>query len=589
MSEPSEIPKPLSNRVRKISRNSSSKSKSRHSTDNLTSSKSEAEDDLPKLITPPLLEVRTKSQRFLNIEVDDKDESSEPINDSPDSEKKKLRKRASLKSSRKIKISKEKAPRLLDNTIRLVSSMYENKNSIDPRIFLFDAKENDENVIYYDETDDSEYHNNEFPSIKAAIIEKLIVGLTPESYFDPDFVFTFLLNYRSFTNVDTLIELLKLRWNTPCPEKPSRSGISIDKETFKKKKLVPIRLRIYNVLKTWIDDHYDDIDSHTAQLLKDFLNDISKEFPGAQSIIKTLDNGKTKENIVFSQKSPKPYIPMNIKTTMTILDIHPEEIARQLTIMDSSLFKKIKLKEFLNLGWTKEDKKIRSPGILTMINSFNHISNWVSTEIIRFKDMKQRALAIIRFIVAAQKCYELNNFNGIMEIVASLQNSAIHRLYNTWEMIPLKIMEIYQNLSLLMNGNAGEGNFKDYRDTLKNAVPPVVPYLGLYLTDLTFLNDGNPDFLDENKKMINFSKLTKIAGVLRNISIYQQDSYCLETVEVIQEYIKTYPVISEDEQYKESILLEKKIPKEQRALAAKERAKEIKKLKIDLKSFNISE
>ena len=33
---------------------------------------------------------------------------------------------------------------------------------------------------------------------------------------------------------------------------------------------------------------------------------------------------------------------------------------------------------------------------------------------------------------------------------------------------------------------------------------PCVPYIGIYLSDLTFIEDGNPEFLDEN--LINFQK-----------------------------------------------------------------------------------
>ncbi len=45
-----------------------------------------------------------------------------------------------------------------------------------------------------------------------------------------------------------------------------------------------------------------------------------------------------------------------------------------------------------------------------------------------------------------------------------------------------------EELDLLMNT---EGNFRHYRMLLEKSKPPVVPYLGLLLTDLTFLDDAN--------------------------------------------------------------------------------------------------
>jgi len=48
-------------------------------------------------------------------------------------------------------------------------------------------------------------------------------------------------------------------------------------------------------------------------------------------------------------------------------------------------------------------------------------------------------------------------------------------------------------------------NFGNYRDALKMASPPCIPFLGLYLTDLTFIEDGNKNHLG-NGEFINFDK-----------------------------------------------------------------------------------
>ena len=40
-------------------------------------------------------------------------------------------------------------------------------------------------------------------------------------------------------------------------------------------------------------------------------------------------------------------------------------------------------------------------------------------------------------------------------------------------------------------------SYRAYREHLHTITPPCIPYMGIYLTDLTFVLDGNPDRLDE--------------------------------------------------------------------------------------------
>ncbi len=44
---------------------------------------------------------------------------------------------------------------------------------------------------------------------------------------------------------------------------------------------------------------------------------------------------------------------------------------------------------------------------------------------------------------------------------------------------------------------------KRYRELLEESYPPLIPFLGVYLTDLTFVGDGNPDMIGDKH---NFTK-----------------------------------------------------------------------------------
>lgn len=55
------------------------------------------------------------------------------------------------------------------------------------------------------------------------------------------------------------------------------------------------------------------------------------------------------------------------------MHIHPLEVARQLTIIEHELFRKIKPWEFLGQRFSRADKAIKAPGIMAMIRRFNDV------------------------------------------------------------------------------------------------------------------------------------------------------------------------------------------------------------------------
>lgn len=70
---------------------------------------------------------------------------------------------------------------------------------------------------------------------------------------------------------------------------------------------------------------------------------------------------------------------------LSVFDFDPEEIARQLTLIDYSLFAKIKPAELLNQAWQKAKFRHRAINILRLVDRVNHLTLWVATTILSQK------------------------------------------------------------------------------------------------------------------------------------------------------------------------------------------------------------
>jgi len=65
--------------------------------------------------------------------------------------------------------------------------------------------------------------------------------------------------------------------------------------------------------------------------------------------------------------------------------------------------------------------------------------------------------------------------------------------------------------------------------------PPCIPYLGIYLRDFVFILDGNPEKTENG--LINFERLTLLAGLIAKIRQCQLVRYKLCPIEIIQDYL----------------------------------------------------
>jgi son of sevenless-like protein len=75
----------------------------------------------------------------------------------------------------------------------------------------------------------------------------------------------------------------------------------------------------------------------------------------------------------------------------------------------------------------------------------------------------------------------------------------------------------------------------------------------VYLTDLTFIDEGNANIVTEK---INFSKRILYANVIREIQCFQESVYNIEAQESLSVFLKEMPYLDPDTLYKLSLARE---------------------------------
>ncbi|ORX58876.1 ras GEF [Hesseltinella vesiculosa] len=400
-------------------------------------------------------------------------------------------------------------------------------------------------------------------SVKGGTLEALVVRLTLHDYLDMNFINTFLLTYRSFSTSMQLLKLLEQRYLIEQPANLTPEQV----ETWTNKKLKLIRLRVFNVLKTWLEMAYnneddtdvlDELERFTTTTIRSTLRFSAEQLERLIAKRRASSKDTLKKMVLTLPMSPPiPILPRNRKK-FRLLDLDPLEVARQMTIMDFKLYSAIRPVECLNKAWSREDDEPGSSvaiNIRASIEYCNQVTSWVSDAILSQHEVKKRVTLIKFWVQVAERCRQLNNFNTCMAILSAFDNSAVGRLKRTWELVGTRTTQVLSTIRKLMGANR---NFTEYRAIIHSINPPCIPFLGIYLQDLTFIEDGNADFLKTSKHMINFAKRAKTAEVIREIQQYQSTYYQLKPVDELQSFIQTNLQSTRDEEqlYNESLRLE---------------------------------
>jgi len=406
-----------------------------------------------------------------------------------------------------------------------------------PSIYRFSEPDSKDNIQFEDfqnhrticgkDLDKSLRNDSEqIPVIRCATLIKLVERLTYHKY-QPNIVDSFLTTYRSFiSDPEELLDLLIERFKIPDPPLsvvyPNFNGSpddlpEIDRTSYKhylkrfrQEYSKPVKMRVINVLKSWIKNHYYDYERHPTLLnkLHSFLDEVYNNDKVFRSVIvsikKSIEQKKISQRDEFEfmlSKEPPPILWWTAKAgepeKFDILTLHPVEFARQLTLIEFDLFRAIKPSELINvrdlgLRTRKEDKYETSPNLSRMTRHFTLLSYWIRKCIVEVEDFEKRSAIYNRSIEIMGVLRELNNFTGLLSIGSAIESAPIVRLSHTRKTLTnttMKVMDDYRELN--------EDHQKKLQRELRHCNPPCIPYLGSYQTKLIHAKEGNKTFIDE--------------------------------------------------------------------------------------------
>ncbi|GAA5813161.1 hypothetical protein MFLAVUS_006635 [Mucor flavus] len=287
-----------------------------------------------------------------------------------------------------------------------------------------------------------------------------------------------------------------------------------------------------------------------------------------------------------------------------IMSYRTSKIASQLCFIERDVLVKVGWEELIHCKWTKMDasgkinpnygqesnfdgihvdeekinytrqsemRRTEEQGIEQVILRFNTVCLWVSSEIVRTRNINERVKLIEKFIRLAKKCKMYSNYATLVQILLGLQSPAVARLEKTWSKVSAKCQKLLNKLTEFTSPMKNWKNIRDsmtevaeeygnspaevqvempgttankqkFKKTTRIKIPfgGCIPFLGIYLSDLVF-NSEKPRFLKPNlesqriysanntrnmpvcldQPLVNFRKHRVIATVIKRVLTFQ--------------------------------------------------------------------
>ncbi|CAB3994679.1 rap guanine nucleotide exchange factor 4 isoform X4 [Paramuricea clavata] len=233
----------------------------------------------------------------------------------------------------------------------------------------------------------------------------------------------------------------------------------------------------------------------------------------------------------------------------SLTELSAKELAYHLTIYENQLFRSVSVYEFLYhvFGVRNFPGKVTT-NLDLFLNRLDEIQFWVATELALASHISKRVQLMKKFIKIAAHCKDFKNWNTFFAIILGLNNSAVSRMNHTWERLPTKFRKMFDDFSGILNPSR---NHRVYRLSMGSLDPPIIPFLPLFIKDMTFAHEGSETLT--NDQLVNFTKMRLVASTLRLIQFCRSNPLTVDPPTIskglreVYKYVRQLQVIDNQE------------------------------------------
>ena len=440
---------------------------------------------------------------------------------------------------------KEESTHLKDFLISINNhrkNIYENIFDEDDKVFVDEDEKKNENIFFIE--NEKELNNLNYYSKKNKckisyitlnlFIKKLCTENLKNDY--PILYKSFINQYQEFYSIPALIEKIIeainyyiKKINIEVPEPISLLNKIISNQ-FKKiednNELIEKLKTLYAEFKdiSWINESLKKEIENVNFILSSSNND--NEFDLEHTRLLLTDRKKSKAISIRSRTKAKV---LNNKTIYKypyfyIFDFSDEEIARNLTLISYKMLSCININELWNNNFSKDDKYLKAPNVMKLIDRFNKLMLFIIEDISSYETNKARAKLITKWANIAKRCKDLHNYNDLLIINQCFNHYLLRKMISAWKKLSKSTISLIDELNKFCTNQQCYINIR--REIVGCKHIAYIPYLGILLKEIDDI-ENKYKYMEKfgEYNCINCVKIQKIYWVVNKFFEFKNFSF----------------------------------------------------------------